>query len=201
MIQKYQYEIIDLDLTIARHDVPFFVGLKNSLTVHRIDDVNSNITIKFDKKMSQGIPINIGQIFNFKDENNKPIFYERIYISNDAVGAGHAIFGVGKNIELQMLLRITADVIQNAVLQQVITIGNTATEIPLVALNERINLLIYNPVGGAAVYIGSSTVTVAGVTQGMPILPGGSLPISITQGVTLYGITATSQDVNILEGS
>lgn len=201
-IKRYNTYVLDLDLTIARTDILYFTGLMNTLLVRSIDDLGSNLSIKFDKQSNQSIVLHYGDVYNFNDPTKQEhIDFERVYLSNTAVGAGSAQLIFGHNIEIQKLLRITADIVQDSILQQVVNVGLAATPLPAASLAQRINLLLYNPVGGNTVYIGSATVTAALATQGMPLLAGASLSLNVAQGVTVYGIAAIAQDINILEGA
>ena len=195
--EGFRYDIIDIDLTTARTDSQFATGLMHTLLVSEIEDINANLTLKFRSTAAKGIPLKAGHTFNFKKEP-----FEVVYISNNAVGVGMAKLVFAYNIEIQTLLRITSDVIQFGVLQQVVNVGLAATPLPAVALADRINLELYNPVGGNTVYIGSSTVTAApGATQGRPLLAGASWSTNVSQSVIIYAIAAIAQDINVFEGS
>ena len=197
-LKDFHYTIIDVDLATARNNIQYYTGLMHTLYVVSIEDINSNITVRFGSIANEAFPLNVGHKFLFKE---KP--FGQVFISNDAVGAGFARLAFAFNIEIETLLRITADVIQEGVLQQVVTIAAVATPIPAAALPRRINLLLYNPVGGQAVYYGSTTTTApAGPTQGMPHLAGAYFTLNVAEYVTYYGIVAAgNQDINILEGS
>jgi len=194
--EAFRYDIYDVDLRAARIDSPFDVGLMHTLLVSEVQDINANLTVKFGSTAAKEIPLKAGHTFNFKKEP-----FRRVFLNNDAVGAGFAKLVFAYNIEIQTLLRITADVIEHGILQSVVNVGLAATPIPAVALDDRINIELYNPVGGNTVYLGSSTVTAAGATQGRPLLGGASWSANISQSVTLYAIAAVAQDINVFEGS
>jgi len=193
---SFRYDIYDIDLRIPRINSSFAVGLMHTLLVSEVQDVNANLTLKFKSTAAKAIPLKSGHTFNFKKEP-----FREVFISNDAVGAGFAKLVFAYNIEIQTLLRLTADIIQEGVLQQVVNVGLAATPMPAVAMTDRVNLELYNPVGGNTVYLGSSTVTVAGATQGRPLLAGASWSVNVSQSVIIYAIAAIVQDINVFEGS
>lgn len=91
-------------------------------------------------------------------------------------------------------------VIRKTLRQQALTIGTSAVKIPTSALSDRINILIVNnSTGGQILYIGDSTVSTA---NGVPLYPRQSIPITIEDGVEVYGVaSAAGADIRILEGS
>jgi len=195
--ETYRYDIFDLDLSVARTDAPWDTGLMHTLLVSEIQDINANLTLKFRSTAAKPIPLRAGHSFNFKKEP-----FSKVFLSNDAVTTGLAKLIFAYNIEIQTLLRITSDIIQHGVLQQVVNVGLAATPLPAVALTDRINLELYNPVGGNTVYLGSSTVTAApGATQGRPLLAGAAWSANVAQSVIIYAIAAIAQDINVFEGS
>ena len=131
----------------------------------------------------------------------QPIYFEEILVSNVAVAQGTAVLMVTQNIEFARRLRFTSDIVSTALLQQVVTINNVATAIPVNPLIGRINILLYNS-GANTIYIGSVTVAAAGPTQGFPLAAGASMSFTISAGVPLYGIVAAATEpLNILEGA
>ncbi|MBA7494386.1 hypothetical protein ES702_04961 [subsurface metagenome] len=201
-LESYRSFTLDLDLAVARVDVPYYVGVSNALLVRQIDDINSLLSIKFDARQKESIILNNGDTFNFQDfANKREISFKRVYITNIATG-GSARLIFTNNIYVHKLHRTTVNLINEGLLQQVVTVGAVATLIPAVPLANRIDILIRNPAGANTVFIGSVTVTAAGATQGMPIVAGASLSIPVADVVPVYGIVAAgTEDVNILEGA
>lgn len=199
--KEYRYIVYEIDLTVARNNAEFSTGVMNALAVQEIKDINANLEIRFESPSNEVIKLTQGDTFNFaRGTDMKLNNFSKVYITNTAVATGTAKLVFAYNIEIHKLLRITSDIIQEGVLQQVVTIGITATAIPTTALTNRINLLIYN--GSAnTIYIGSSTVTTAGATQGIPMPTGATMAFTIGQGVTLYGIAAIASNINVLEGA
>lgn len=191
----YNYFKLDLDLSIARNDSEQFTGLKHSLYVESVEDANANLVIKFDSTSNKEVALETGT------EIEIPESFSRVYITNDAaVGNAKLIFG--HNFTIRKVHRITANIVQEGLLQQVITVAATATALPTTGLTDRVNLLIKNPAGGSTIYVGSSTVTASGAAQGIPIAAGEAISLEVRQGVTVYAIVAAAtQDVNILEGA
>jgi len=198
---EYRYFVYNLDLTVARNNTEYACGLMNALMVQNIPDVNANLSIRFESPTNDLIPLSSSDTFNLsRGTDLKLNYFTKIYITNAAVGAGFARLVFGFNVEMRKLLRVTADMIQTGLLQQPVTIAAIATAIPAVALQNRINLLICNR-GGATVYLGSATVTIAGATQGVPLENGNNITLNLAEGVVMYGIAAAPNVVNILEGS
>jgi hypothetical protein len=199
--REYRYMVYELDLSTARNNVEFATGEMNALAVQSITDINANLQIRFQNPNADLIDLTASDTYNFQRGTDSELnSFQKIFITNDAVTSGSARLVFAFNVEIHKLVRITSDVIQQGILQQVVTIGIVATPIPAVGLTNRINLLISN--GGAnTIYVGSSTVTVAGATQGIPIASGQAISFTVAQGVVLYGIAAVANDVNILEGA
>lgn len=199
--QDKNYFVYYLNLAYSRDKMEFSTGVKNTLAVQEITDINANLKISFDSPTNELINLTVGDTFNFPNQlENKMNIFTKVYITNTGVSTGYAKIIFAYNIEIHKLLRITSDIIQEGILQKTVTVGITATPIPATALTNRINLLIVNN-SGATVWIGSSTVTVAGATQGVPIPNGGSLSFTVGQGVVLYGISVAPGVINILEGA
>jgi len=194
--KDFDYIIIPVNLETTRLNSPVHTGLKNTLTVLEIGDINAGLSIKINKTSSAPIILRNGDFYNFDG------FFEDIFFTNVAVGKGIAEIGFGKNVTLNRSLRVTADIIQQGLRQAVVTIGITPTLIPTNTLNDRINWIMKVPSTGQTVYIGASDVSDAGVLQGFPVEPGQSMPMGISQNVDVYGIVAAgTQDVNLLEGT
>lgn len=200
---SYEILVHRIDLTVARnYNSSITTGLKNTLLVRSIDDLNANLAIKFDSTASGEIELKTGDTYNFKDisKPGEGPYFEKVFFSNDAVAQGEAVLVFARNVEIQRLLRITADIIQEGVLQQVVAVGAVAVPIPATPLAGRINLAIFNP-GPNTVYLGSSTVTTAGATQGIPVGANTYYSFTIGEGAILYAISAVAQNINVLEGS
>ena len=91
--------------------------------------------------------------------------------------------------------------IRNSVLQQIVSVGNTATKLPTTPLTNRLNLIIQNQ-GDQEVYIGSATVTAAGAAAGYKLLPNAAFMFTVEDDVDIYGIvTAGTANVCVLEGA
>lgn len=199
MIKDYSFSVLNLDLTIARNLSEHACGLMNTLYVKQIDDAGTNLRLRFDSSSAPEIELVQGDTFNFrKIAEGDPIFYKKVYISNNAVGSGVAKIIFAHNVFIEKLLRITADMIETGILQQAINIGAVATAIPTTTLLERINIIMKNN-GANTIYIGSSTVT---TVNGFPLAVGESLSFIISQGVVVYGIVAVgNEELRIIEGS
>lgn len=201
----YLYHVHTIDLTVAHPNSQFSCGLMTTLLVRKVDDTNSLLTIRFGSTAAEAVQLRAGDTYNFKNmqDPGKPVYFRKVFFTNIAVGAGSAELVFSRNIDIQRLLRITADVVQEGLLQQVVNVGAVAAAlIPAAALQGRINICVYNPAGGITVYLGSATVTAAGATQGLPLLPGGTFQTNLSEMVPLYGIVAAgAQNVNVLEGS
>lgn len=95
-------------------------------------------------------------------------------------------------------LRVS-DKIETSILQQVISVGTSATSIPGTALTGRKGIMVQNITNGL-IYLGSGTVTTAGATRGLILGRGGTFQADLSDDIDLNGITATSaKDVAILE--
>ena len=70
----------------------------------------------------------------------------------------------------------SADIVNLSNLQQRITVGATAVALPASALANRKSLFVQN-VGTTRIYVGSSTVTTAGATQGLFVPRGGYIEV------------------------
>jgi len=200
--ENYSYTNISIDLTVAHYDSPYTTGLRNCLNVRSIDDLNAGLSIKFDRTDNEPIVLKPGDLTLFQKFGTKePLYFNKILITNVAVAQGTAELIVTQNIEFARRLRFTSDIISAQILQQVVTVGVVATPIPANPLVDRINILLYNN-GANTIYIGSNTVTAAGVTQGIPLIVGASMPLTISPGVPAYGIVAAATEpLNILEGA
>jgi len=202
--ENYRYSQHIIDLSVAHNDTMYATGLSNAVMVRSIDDLNSLLEIKFDRTDNETIRLRQGDIFNFRNiaTPSESIYFNRIYFTNVAVPApAFAVLIYTQNIEFARRLRLTSDIIQHGVLQQVVSIGAVPTPIPLVAYGNRINMLIQNT-GANTIFIGSATVTAAGATQGIQLPVNATMNFTISESVVLYGIVAAgAENLNILEGS
>ena len=212
--QDWDIRFTELDLSIARNDFPIHTGLMTSCFVQTIEDINANVKIKFDRTDIEPIPLTIQMTFNWKKfiEKQKPggsltetqqagdVYFSKAFITNEAVGAGALKLCFSRNVEIQTLLRVTGNIYKEGVLQQVVTIGTTATPIPATALDRRTGLTMYNR-SGVTIYLGSSTVTKDGVTQGAPLENNTDTSWPVASSVIVYGIVAAgTANLNIIEG-
>ena len=91
--------------------------------------------------------------------------------------------------------------VRNTILQQIVSVGNTATKLPTTPLTNRLNVTIQNQ-GNNPVFIGSSTVTTAGAAAGYKILPNAGFMFTIEDDVDIYGIVAAgTENVLVMEGA
>ena len=194
-MENYRIDVHEIDLSTAHNDSEYTVGEMDTLLVRSIADITSGLSLKFDGTSNKAISLKAGDTFNFK--NSK---YEKIYFSN-TTASGQAVLVFSRNVEIRTLLRLTSDIISSTVRASVVTIAVTATPIPAAALTDRINLQLINA-SGVTIYLGGAGVTVAGVTQGVPLADGASISLTIAESVALYGIVAVgTANLNILEGA
>lgn len=90
------------------------------------------------------------------------------------------------------------DVANGALLQQRISVVNTATQLPGTALANRKSLMVQNA-GNSSIWIGSATVTSAGATTGIEVPKGGFMELEVGPAVSVYGISAGAVNANIIE--
>ena len=198
---------VDVDLSTAHSDSEYSVGMMSTLLVRTIDDITSNIKIKFDSTSSREITLKAGDTFNFSElfgtvntGGKSPVFFKTVFITNDAA-SGTAELVFSRNVEIRTLLRLTSDIISQTALATVVTVGATATKIPAAPLSDRINILLVNS-SGVIIYLGGSGVTTAGAAQGVPLADGASISFTLASSVDLYGrVAAGTADLNILEGA
>jgi hypothetical protein len=93
-----------------------------------------------------------------------------------------------------------SDVANASILQQQVSVTNTAAALPATALSGRKSLLIQN-VGGSKCWIGSATVTTSGATSGIELPANSFMELEVGAGVSVYAIKngAGGNSVNILE--
>lgn len=88
---------------------------------------------------------------------------------------------------------------ESAILQQVVTVGTTAVQLPATPLANREAMMI-QMLSGGQLYIGSATVTNSGATRGIRLGNGGFVNLDVSDDVLVYGIAdAANKDVAILE--
>lgn len=93
----------------------------------------------------------------------------------------------------------TLDRMDTSILQQLVTVANTATLLPAAALANRHYVLISNK-SGKKIYVGSATVTAAGAAQGVEVSNNDAIGFDLGPNNPIYGITASgTADVNVLE--
>jgi hypothetical protein len=90
---------------------------------------------------------------------------------------------------------------ETAILQQVITVGTTAVQLPAASLANRKSLMV-QMLSGGQLYVGSATVTSTGATRGIQLGKGGFVNFDVGPSVAVYGIAdAAGKDVAVLEMS
>ena len=95
----------------------------------------------------------------------------------------------------------TVDVANSTILQQGVTVANSATALASSPIASRRNIMVQNQ-SDKTIYVGSATVTSSGATRGIQVPKGGFIEIDLGPAVVLYGITATgTADVGILEAA
>lgn len=93
----------------------------------------------------------------------------------------------------------TSDKADSTMLQQLVSVANTATPLPATALANRKNLMVQN-IGTKKTYIGSATVTSSGATQGLELPVGGIYAADVGGNIAVNGIVATgTNNVIVLE--
>lgn len=92
------------------------------------------------------------------------------------------------------------DIANGSMLQQQISVTNTATQLPTAALANRKSLMIQNT-GANKLYVGSATVTSSGATTGIELPANSFMELEVGPAVPVYAIKvgATGNNVNILE--
>lgn len=100
----------------------------------------------------------------------------------------------------QMAQKVDVIPLDYGIKQSIVSVADTATAIPTTAFAGRKSIIIKNLSSTVTVYIGSVTVT-AGTTAtgGFPLGYLDTLKIDIGQTTVIYGITATSANVSIIE--
>lgn len=204
MLEKdFGFFVHHIDLRVARNKSQQSTGIMNCVLVRAIGDINANLRIQFDSPSAPEIPLVTGDTFNFAaldPESGKQSYFSEVYISNDAVVDGSAELIYAKNVRIERLLRVTADVIEEGVLSTEVIVGIAAVPLPAANLLNRINVLIYND-GANTIFVGPAGVTTAGATKGIPVAPASSLSLNVTSGVTLYAIsTVAGNSVVVMEG-
>jgi len=90
---------------------------------------------------------------------------------------------------------------ETAILQQIITVGTTAVQLPATSLANRKSLMV-QMLSGGQLYVGSATVTNTGATRGIKLGNGGFVNFDVGPSVAVYGIAdAAGKDVAVLEMS
>jgi hypothetical protein len=96
----------------------------------------------------------------------------------------------------------TSSASETAILQALHTVPiTTAAAIPATALAGRKHILIQN-ISNNTIWVGSSTTTVAGATQGVNVAKGGTYEADLTDDVILYALAnGSTEDVIVLESA
>lgn len=79
------------------------------------------------------------------------------------------------------------DVANGANLQQIVTVGTTATALPGTALADRVSMFI-QMLSGGLLFLGSATVTNTGPTRGLSLGNGGFVSLSVGPGAAIFGV-------------
>ena len=76
------------------------------------------------------------------------------------------------------------------------TVGDTATALPISSLSDRNSIMIRNTSDTETVYVGKSNVTadlVIGTTSGLPLAPGDQFAVDVRNAVVIYGRCASGK--------
>lgn len=94
------------------------------------------------------------------------------------------------------------DIANSSILQQQVSVTNTAAAVPTTALALRKSILIQNT-GAAKVWIGSATVTTSGATAGIELPVGDFIELEAGPAVPVFAVKngATGNSLNILESA
>lgn len=90
------------------------------------------------------------------------------------------------------------DTANGSILQQQVSVANTATLLPTTALTGRKSLLVQNA-GSSSIWIGAATVTASGATTGIEVPKGGFIELEVGPAVSVYGISGGTVNANILQ--
>jgi len=91
------------------------------------------------------------------------------------------------------------DIANGANLQQVITVGTTAVQLPALSLANRSSMMI-QMLSGGQLYLGSSTVGNSGATRGFLLGNGGFVSLDVGPACAIYGVAnAAGKDVMVWE--
>lgn len=90
------------------------------------------------------------------------------------------------------------DTANGSILQQQVSVANTATLLPTTALTGRKSLLVQNA-GNSSIWIGAATVTASGATTGIEVPKGGFIELEVGPAVSVYGISGGTVNANILQ--
>lgn len=116
-------------------------------------------------------------------------------------GAGNAITSTVDGGKIRLDVE-SADTMNTANLQQVVTVGTTAVALPTSPLANRKTLFVQNISAVNIAYIGSATVTNSGATRGIRLGPGGFITIDAGPLNLVYGVgSAAGTDLVVWEHS
>ena len=91
------------------------------------------------------------------------------------------------------------DIANGANLQQVVTVGTSAVQLPASSLANRSSMMI-QMLSGGQLYLGSSTVTNSGATRGFLLGNGGFVSLDVGPACAIYGVAnAAGKDVMVWE--
>jgi len=194
-VKEYGIFTQRLDLSAGRIESLDDPGNMTSLFVYSLDDPNANLRVKVGGTSTRELYLKQGMRISLKQDDQ---YFSRVYYSNEP-GSGFAEIIYSNGIDIEVPLRVTADMVQQGIQQGLIAVGAAATLVPAVSLSERVNLTIQNN-SLVDVWAGNAAV-VAG--QGILIkASGGIWSGTIAPNVGLYLITAgPAANVNWMEGA
>lgn len=210
----FSYEKLTLSLTTARVDYEHSGGGPWNFLLVIVPDVAADLKLRFDSREGQIISARTGDKFFFgrhvprkikeKADGTRELFlpevsFDRVFITSSAITAGDLELSFGLEMEVEREIRVTADMIQQGLDQEAVTVGVVATPLPAASLTDRVNVLIHNFDAATEMYVGNSLVTTA---NGMPVMPRGYISWTIVEGVPVYGIVAEGTvEARVMEGA
>lgn len=90
----------------------------------------------------------------------------------------------------------TVDIFNSSVLQQQVSVADTATLLPAASLANRRRILVQN-VDNTSCWIGSASVTDTGATGGIEVPKGGHIELEAGPACSIYAIAAAGDTVNV----
>lgn len=96
-------------------------------------------------------------------------------------------------------LRLVSPRINVSLKPTLVSVGVTATLLPLSRRTDRTFIVVQNQ-GANPVFLGDSSVTASGSTTGYQLNPFSDMTIPCTDGAVIYAIGTTPTNVSVLEG-